>query len=638
MDDTLPTYLSDNVYEAIINLRLSDYACNNEVVDENLILDWNAIDNELNNISESSDILDNSWEWYRDKVTILWGIMLSVDKHFKKSSESVRKRIFELSSWVFNFPEVEDIYNKFMTCCDSELLFCVLKLTSYLDRALGDVYKTTCEHVPFLLKDMLASSVLIEAFGIVSMKFLQLLLGTVRGLNLRNVAWHGFFSPGELHQSIISTMFLTIASLGISIKSFERRPTIKHETLKSYSQCLKQYFEGIDFDKTKFMNTLHICPFISTNHWAYWNYASDLYIQGCYGDCLILLMPLTEAFLRSIFCFANDCSERVLTAESTAFYITMDDVLAPTVGSQENRLKHAVGPKILEMLLDLYIYEEGPRLRDRISHSEVKPYDVPEDIARCVFDISILLMLISINVKKALIEQKGLTNSGYSTELIDLSVKYKPQFHPISIFKRSFVNIIINTKSWNGLPRPSDLDCVSNFHANNEAVNFLKVITGYVDFVNYSNDIIKRINDLEPETIYRPKHEMELISILRRIVCSIEELNANISESCQSKLLLWKNKQMKSRNRESYKRMLQCIPNLQYGIGCLFYAMFITLQQLQKYESDVIKKTQRFLKLCQKYAENASTMSSIRKNRWKELEEGTFNICNVILSEPSIKN
>lgn len=53
---------------------------------------------------------------------------------------------------------------------------------------------------------------------------------------------------------------------------------------------------------------------------------------------------------------------------------------------------------MLEMLLDLYIYEEGPRLRDRISHSEVKPCDIPEDIARCVFDISILLMLISINV------------------------------------------------------------------------------------------------------------------------------------------------------------------------------------------------------------------------------------------------
>lgn len=43
-------------------------------------------------------------------------------------------------------------------------------------------------------------------------------------------------------------------------------------------------------------------------------------------------MPIKESFLRSIFCFANDCSERTLTAESTAFYITIDDILAPKVG------------------------------------------------------------------------------------------------------------------------------------------------------------------------------------------------------------------------------------------------------------------------------------------------------------------
>lgn len=91
----------------------------------------------------------------------------------------------------------------------------------------------------------------------------------------------------------------------------------------------------------------------------------------------------------------------------------------------------------------------------------------------------------------------------------------------------------------------------------------------------------------------RPKHEMELILILRRIIFSLEELNANIIESCQSKLVLWENKQMKSRNRESYKRMLHCIPNLQYGIGCVFHAMFVTLKELQKYEADVVKKSLR---------------------------------------------
>lgn len=65
--------------------------------------------------------------------------MLSADKYFTNSSDSERKKMFELSSWIFNFDEIKDLYDKFITMRDTELLFCVLKLTSYLDRALGDV-------------------------------------------------------------------------------------------------------------------------------------------------------------------------------------------------------------------------------------------------------------------------------------------------------------------------------------------------------------------------------------------------------------------------------------------------------------------------------------------------------------------
>lgn len=51
MNDTFLTYLSDNVHEVIINLRLAASSCETKVVDNNLVFDWNLINNELKNIS-----------------------------------------------------------------------------------------------------------------------------------------------------------------------------------------------------------------------------------------------------------------------------------------------------------------------------------------------------------------------------------------------------------------------------------------------------------------------------------------------------------------------------------------------------------------------------------------------------------
>lgn len=44
--------------------------------------------------------------------------------------------------------------------------------------------------------------------------FTQLILGCPRGLNLRNIVWHGFTSPGELHPHLISGLVVLFASLG----------------------------------------------------------------------------------------------------------------------------------------------------------------------------------------------------------------------------------------------------------------------------------------------------------------------------------------------------------------------------------------------------------------------------------------
>ena len=81
------------------------------------------------------------------------------------------------------------------------LLTSLLLLTSTLERILGDIFVTysktnvTC---PSLLKDLLTTEELKSVVGESFMSCLDVLIGSPCGLNLRNLAWHGFLSEEEL--------------------------------------------------------------------------------------------------------------------------------------------------------------------------------------------------------------------------------------------------------------------------------------------------------------------------------------------------------------------------------------------------------------------------------------------------------
>ena len=77
---------------------------------------------------------------------------------------------------------------------------CLLLLTSSLEHALGDVYLSysSASQCPSLLKDLLATRELKEVFGNTVVSLLHIVIGPPSSLNLRNVLWHGFASPGEV--------------------------------------------------------------------------------------------------------------------------------------------------------------------------------------------------------------------------------------------------------------------------------------------------------------------------------------------------------------------------------------------------------------------------------------------------------
>ncbi|CAI9536832.1 unnamed protein product, partial [Staurois parvus] len=90
----------------------------------------------------------------------------------------------------------------------------LMKMTSCLERALGDVYLTVGKDCPFLLRDLLASEELATIFGKSVMDVLRIFIGSPESLNLRNILWHGFASPHEIPPKYCSVLLLFTGALG----------------------------------------------------------------------------------------------------------------------------------------------------------------------------------------------------------------------------------------------------------------------------------------------------------------------------------------------------------------------------------------------------------------------------------------
>lgn len=66
--------------------------------------------------------------------------------------------------------------------------------------------------------------------------------------------------------------------------------------------------------------------FVSSIMLPNFNLMIELYEAKEFSDCLIMLLPLLEHMLRCMFGSCNNCEFRIMTAESSEFYTTLDNV------------------------------------------------------------------------------------------------------------------------------------------------------------------------------------------------------------------------------------------------------------------------------------------------------------------------
>ena len=181
------------------------------------------------------------------------------------------------------------------------------------------------------------------------------------------------------------------------------------------------------------------------------------------------------------------------------------------------------------MLQDLLVHPDGPRLRDHISHGQVDVSMLPRALANHVLCVCLGLVFLY------LIPDKNF-DAGRHGRLIqqisDAARGYKSVFHPISVLKMDTKTLLDSLSSCHELPKP-DMEHLAFPTESSPFVmqtKYLKLLAGTVEgdlrsrlesLLPTRQEFVKFITSLldEPMSLlFRPRSEMELVSLFRNIV------------------------------------------------------------------------------------------------------------------------
>uniref|UniRef100_A0A8C0SAQ7 ER membrane associated RNA degradation n=1 Tax=Canis lupus familiaris TaxID=9615 RepID=A0A8C0SAQ7_CANLF len=475
IEDPVTTCLSPSVYDMICKLGFEvKESCDiNSIVTQRGEVCWQTI-TDCVVYTESAQSLD-----YRGSVMLLGPVCAAVHSHLL----SLTKGQFEIRympwlQWTA-FPELfPELVDALETPGAPALPLGLMKLTACLERALGDVFLLNGKECPFLLRDLLASEELAEVFGRPVMDVLKVFIGSPCGLNLRNILWHGFASPHEIPPKYCSVMILLTAGLGQLLERYlqrteavlARRPLVALTGLEELA-----VFPDVTSEVLSVLEeVVKKSTFVSKVMLPYWEAALIRFRSHRFADCAMLLLSQLETGLRRVFATVNECPERLLTAESTALYTTFDEILAKHLSDGKiNQLPLFLGAPAMEFLWDFLNHQEGPRLRDHLSHGEFNLHDFPREATTQLLAFSVVLLL-RFTDEDVLTAFKG---KAAIKSLVALAEGYTAHFHPISQLKKQVLSCEKSIRVWPLLPLPQEAEEAARLEGTSEARACKSLIT-----------------------------------------------------------------------------------------------------------------------------------------------------------------
>ncbi|XP_075727248.1 endoplasmic reticulum membrane-associated RNA degradation protein isoform X2 [Rhipicephalus microplus] len=543
------------------------------------------------------------------------------------SKEEFRDKAVRFSLWTDSEKEVQDCF-AWLQCNDPcGPVLAVLRITAILERSLGNVLFEKGVKVPFLLKDILNAPQLHEAFGPELMTLLQVIVGPPQSLNLRNVTWHGFVRPEEVDSRYAYLLICIVFSIGEQILQRHSVDDVnkqrrKYFSLDKYASKLND-FRGVNFNPDEFLSILDSSSLVLPGRMTYWKACMELLSKSLYAQCLTLALPQLECMLRVLYTEVNDCSHRLLTAEMTKLYTTMDEVLAKEMESgSTNAVREALGDANFEMFLDIFSYLEGPRLRDKVSHGEVDLKTVSQNLVHHVLHLTAL----TCSTEQL---SGGDMESGYAKALRKASQSYRAHFHPTQLLWKQIQKATTKLHHLGTYRQSSE---AVNINWNADEIDTCMRLLGTKWNVQlprrWSSSLLADMELLRlsvvntvPKTVFRPRKELTVVTLLRRIcdeICvTLDQLNRTLALRTK----VFNMRVLRSRQRENFTRLLNSVPKLYDGISLTLWIMFCCIVRVN--DTELLDETQldkllRLLKALMKFVENLHSQTSPTQNRWDE--------------------
>ncbi|XP_056342566.1 endoplasmic reticulum membrane-associated RNA degradation protein [Oenanthe melanoleuca] len=634
LPDAITTCLSQPVHYVICKLgfeKKDTYDINN-ILSGNGEVCWQAVTEHVCYF-ESDQSMD-----YVKSIRSLGPVCESVHLYFKSLTKE--QFVIQYASWFHwtNCTEVFlEVFDVLQYTQATEVALGLMKLTSCLERALGDVYLLKGNDCPFLLRDLLASEQLADVFGQAVMNVLKVFIGSPHGLNLRNVLWHGFASPQEIPAKYCAMLLFLTAGLGQLLQTYllQTKGVLIHRPYMIFNSLeeLDAFPDLSDEILSIAEELVKLSSFVLKTMLPFWISALTAFRQSRYADSVILLLPQLEVGLRLLFTTTNKCPNRLLTAESSAFYTTFDEMLAKHLDNEEvNQLPVVLEEPAMDFLWDFLNHQEGPRIRDRLSHGEINLETFPRKVANQIIGFAITILCRFSDEDMCSFKEHMVLKP-----LMNCASCYRSRFHPISRLKKQVLECMKSIHLWPELPIVPE-EKIKGLEGNADANTVILMISEIISQLQYympqnccsSDDpidsvlterLLVELCDIRICTLYSPRPVLEVVVLLRKISAQCHQVSRQVTAGAGLRYTQWVNKALRSRQRHNYRRMLNSIKFLSPVLRLIL--LFITLELVNVHS--VCKKNPfdyqqylKFLKSVLQYTENLVTYTSPDKNKWDE--------------------
>ncbi|XP_070652684.1 endoplasmic reticulum membrane-associated RNA degradation protein isoform X7 [Bos indicus] len=579
--EPIATCLSPSVYDMICKLGFEvRESCDiSRIVTQNGEVCWKKI-TDCMVYTESAQGLDHP-----ESVRLLGPVCQAVHLHLSSLPEGqFEMRYAPALQWT-GVPELfPEILGALRSPESPSICLSLMKLSSCLERALGDVYLLIGKDCPFLLRDLLASEELAQVFGQPVMDVLKVFVGSPRGLNLRNVLWHGFAAPQEVPPKYCSMMVLLTAGLGQLLTGFLQQTnfTLAHRpfvTLTSLEDLI--VFPDVTSEVLSVLEeVMKKSTFILKIMLPYWEVALTKLKSHRFADCAILLLMQLETGLRRVFAEVNECPKRLLTAESTVLYTTFDEILA----------KHLNDGKINQ--LPLFLGEPA--------------------------------------MEKAAVGS-----------LINLAGTYVSRCHPASQLKKQVLSCEGSVGAWPLLPLPEEAErepVRSEGDSETDVCSSLitEIVAELCCHVPETHRAAHLPGPLPPEewprllhvlcsipvrTLFCPRAVLEVLAVLRRVSAHCRRVCGQVAVCVELRRRQWEDRSLRSRQRRNYLRLVRSMKLLSpmlYLILLLIALELINIHMVLGKNASEYQQYLRFLKCILQYTENLAACTRQDRNKWDD--------------------